>query len=75
MDEIADIRRRLRFTMLRAQIALREIERIGLTAEIDNPLTAKRRKIEATTRRAEALVEWGEIMTELAACGDIPPVD
>jgi hypothetical protein len=65
VSEIEEICRRLQLTNLKAQLALREIEHVGLNFEIDSLQTSPERKAEATARRDAALIEWGEIFTEL----------
>ena len=66
MFETEEIIRRLQISTLKAQLVLREIERVALNAEIDSPHTSPERRMEATARRDISLIEWGEIMTELA---------
>jgi hypothetical protein len=65
MDQVSEILLRLTISERQAQLALREIERVALTREIDDPLTSPDRRPEAMLRRDRSLVEWGEIMTEL----------
>ena len=66
MHETGEIVRRLQISTLKAQLVLREIERVALNAEIDFPNTSPERRVEATARRDISLIEWGEIMTELS---------
>ena len=65
MTEIDRICRLLRLDNLEAQVVLREIERVGLNAQIDSPETTRERRAKAIARRDASLIEWGEIMTEL----------
>lgn len=65
MDQISEIILRLRIVELGAQLALREVERVVLNHEIDDPKTDPSRRLEAQLRRDRSLVEWGEFMTEL----------
>lgn len=65
MTEIDRICRLLRLDNLEAQLVLREIERVGLNAQIDSPETTPERRAKAIARRDNSLIEWGEIMTEL----------
>ena len=51
--------------MLKAQLALREMERTALSNEIESPLTTPERRAEAIIRRDASLIEWAEIMNEL----------
>ena len=65
MTEIDRICRLHRLDNLEAQLVVREIERVGLNAQIDSPETTQKRRAEAIARRDASLIEWGEIMTEL----------
>ena len=51
MNDLEELERRLRLSMLKAQLALREMERTALTIEIDSPLTTPERKAQAIARR------------------------
>jgi hypothetical protein len=61
--------------MLKAHLALHEIERTALSAEINDSNTTPERRAEAIARRDAALVEWGEIMSELDSSYDISAMD
>jgi len=65
MDQIGEIILKLKITELQAQLALRELERVALNLEIDDPATDDDRKHLASIRRDRTVIEWGEIMTEL----------
>ena len=65
MDQIGAIILKLKITELEAQLVLREIERAGLNAQIDDPNFDLDEKDRAILRRERVIVEWGEIMTEL----------
>jgi hypothetical protein len=67
MNELEELERRLRLSMLKARLALRELERLALTKEIESPLTIPERKTEAIARRDASLIEWAETMNELEA--------
>jgi hypothetical protein len=64
-DEIDRICRLLWLDNLKAQLMLREIERLGLNAQIDSPDTTPKRRAEAIARRDASLVEWAKLFTEL----------
>ena len=61
--------------MLKAQLALRELERLALTKEIESPLTTPERKTEAIARRDASLIEWAEIMNELGDSWGVSELD
>lgn len=65
MDDLDEIRRRLRITNLEARIELREIEAEALVREIRSPLTSAARRAEAIERRTALLTERSAIKTEL----------
>lgn len=65
MEEIDRLHLALLVENLEAHLVALEIERAGLSFEIDSPQTTAERKTEAMERRDEALTEWGKIMTEL----------
>jgi hypothetical protein len=65
MDEIDDIRRRLRISNLEARSELHEIEVAALTREIASPLTSAQKRAQATTRREAAFAELAVINAEL----------
>jgi hypothetical protein len=72
MTEIDRICRLLRTDNLEAQLVLREIERVGRNRVIDSPQTTPERKAAAIARRDAALIEWGEIITELEELRNSP---
>ena len=61
--------------MLKAQLALREMERTALTIEIDSPLTTPERKAQAIARRDASLIEWAEIMNEVGDSWGVSELD
>ena len=65
MDEMDDIRLRLRISNLEARLALREIEAAALTREIASPLTSSKRREEVIQSRDAALTEASVINAEL----------
>lgn len=65
MDNLDNIRYRMRVTKLEARLALREIECAALTREINSPLTSTTRKTEAAESRESMQAEGAEIMQEL----------
>lgn len=65
MDQIGEIVLKLRITELGAQLALREIERLGLSRQINDPSFDPGEKERAVLRRERTIIEWGEIMTDL----------
>jgi hypothetical protein len=65
MDQIGEIILRLKITELEAQLALREIMRVGLNQQIDDPETEGGERYLAALRRDRTIIEWGELMTEL----------
>ena len=75
MDVYEEMRRKLMLSMLKAQLALREIERVALTDEIERPDTSPERKADAIARRDATIIEWGEIMSELESSGDVSAVE
>jgi hypothetical protein len=67
MDEIDDIRHRLRVSNLQARQELLEIERTSLLREINSSLTSQDRRTEAITKRDELTTQWAEVVEELQA--------
>jgi len=65
MDELDEIRCRLRVSNLEARIALLEIEAAALTREIASPLTSARRGTELIPRRDAMLTEATRLNAEL----------
>lgn len=65
MDEMDEIRLRMRVSKLEARLALLEIEAAVLSREIASPLTPERRRQEAKESRDTALAQGRTIMTEL----------
>jgi hypothetical protein len=65
MDQIGDIILTLKITELKAQIALREIERVGLNRVTEDLKTDEDSRYRATILRERVTIEWGELMTEL----------
>jgi hypothetical protein len=65
MDEMEEIRRRLRISKLEAKLALCEIEAAALDREIASPLTFANRKLEADKRRDGLRSEASVIRSEL----------
>jgi uncharacterized coiled-coil protein SlyX len=65
IDEIEDIRRRMRISNLEARLALQEIEAAALNREINSPLTYAQKREDATRRRDFALTEASAIKAEL----------
>ena len=61
--------------MLKAQLALREMERLALADEIESPLTTPERKREAIARPDASLIEWAEIMNELGDSWGVSELD
>ena len=75
MNDLEELERRLRLSMLKAQLALREMERTALTNEIESPLTTPERKAQAIARRDASLIEWAEIMNELGDSWGVSELD
>lgn len=71
MEAIGEIILRLKISELEAQLALREIERVGLNWVIDDPKTDPDEKYRLELRRERVLIEWGEIMSELQELREI----
>jgi hypothetical protein len=65
MDQMDDIRYRMRVANLEARRELHEIERAALTREIDSPLTSALGRKTAIERRDAVLSKWAEIVQEL----------
>jgi hypothetical protein len=65
MDELDEIRCRMRISNLEARIALREIEAAALSREINSPLTSDTRRTELIQRRDPLLNEVSELRAEL----------
>jgi hypothetical protein len=65
MDELDEIRCRLRISNLEARLALREIEAAALAHEIKSPLTFANRREVAGQCRDAALSEASVIKAEL----------
>ena len=65
MDEMDEIRLRLRISKLEAQLALTEIEAVALTHEIASPRTLARRYDEATAHRDHAFAAASALRAEL----------
>ena len=63
IDEVGEIRRRMRVSNLEARLALHEIDAEALLREIKSPLTSGQRRAEATQRRETALNEVSAILT------------
>jgi hypothetical protein len=75
VNDLEELERRLRLSMLKAQLALREMERTALTIEIDSPLTTPERKAQAIARRDASLIEWAEIMNEVGDSWGVSELD
>jgi hypothetical protein len=67
MDEIDEIRHRLRISKLEAMLALRQIEASALTREIRSSLTPSSRKEQATDLRDAAHAESAALQADLNA--------
>jgi len=65
VDELEDIRRRMRISNFEARLALHEIEAAALSREINSPLTSSPKREEATRRRDVLLREASVIKAEL----------
>lgn len=65
MDEMDEIRYRLRISKLEAKLALRQIEAEALAREIRSPLTSAPRREQATDLRDAALAESSELLADL----------
>lgn len=65
MNDLEDLRRRMRITNLEARLDLHEIEIAAFDRELASALTSRDRKAEATERRDALLRERCEIKTEL----------
>lgn len=66
LDELEEIRRRMRITNLQARCELHEIEAAALRREIACPWTSPQRRVNANARRRTLLVELTMIRIELA---------
>ena len=65
MDELDEIRLRMRITKLEARLALCEIESAALTREINSPLTSFERRKEARKSLDAARSEQANLFAEL----------
>jgi hypothetical protein len=65
MDALDEIRLRMKFAMLEAQLSLREIESDALRREINSPLTSLERRNEAWECFDAAQSERANLITEL----------
>lgn len=65
LDDMDEIRIRLRISNLEARLAMREIEIAALSREIASPLTSSKRREEATERRDAEHADLGRIKIEL----------
>ena len=65
MDQMNEVRLRMRVSKLEARLALVEIETAALSREIASPLTSERRRAEAKECRDTALARGSTIRTEL----------
>ena len=65
MDQLDEIRCRMRLSNLEARIALREIEAAALTREINSPLTSGTRRTELIQSRDLMLTEVSKLKAEL----------
>jgi hypothetical protein len=65
MDELDEIRCRMRLSNLETRIALREIEAAALTRKINSPLTSGTRRTELIQSRDTFLTEVSELKAEL----------
>ena len=65
MDELDDIRRRLRISNLEARRELLEIERTAISREITSPLTNLDRREQLSERRDQLAMQSAEITEEL----------
>jgi hypothetical protein len=65
MDDLEDVRRRMRMSNLEARLELHEIEIAALNKKIASPLTSPRRREEALERRDVEQGEWWAIKAEL----------
>jgi hypothetical protein len=67
MDEMDEIRYRLRISKLEAKLALTQIEAAALAREIRSPLTSAPRRAQATERHEGALAESSRLQDDLNA--------
>ena len=67
MDDIDEIRFRMRISKLEAKLALTQIEAAALTREIRSPLTSALRRLQATYLRDAALAESKTLQANLDA--------
>ena len=67
MDDMDEIRFRLRVSELEARLALCEIEAAALSREIASSLTSEKRREEAIECRDTALAQGRTIMTKLVS--------
>ena len=65
MDDLDEIRLRMRISNLQAKLELRELETLALSREISSPLTASQRRSQAVERRDDMLTERSEITKKL----------
>ena len=65
MDDVDDLRRRMRIANLEARRELCEVERDALTREINSPTTSELQRRAAAKRRDDMWTEWSEIVEEL----------
>ena len=65
IDDLDEIRCRMRLSNLEARIELRDIEATALFREINSPLTSAPRRTELTRRRDSLLTEVSELKVEL----------
>lgn len=65
MNDLDDIRYRMRISNLEARLALREIECAGLIREINSPLTSSNRRIEAMEKWETLQDQVSEIKEEV----------
>jgi hypothetical protein len=65
MDELGEIRLRMRISKLEARLALREIEGAALKREINSPLTSLARRNKASESLDAARSEGANLITEL----------
>jgi hypothetical protein len=65
MDEMDEIRLRMRISNLQARREWCEIEILALSREILSPLTTSRRQAEAVVRRDDLMTDRSELAKEL----------
>ncbi len=59
---------------LEARLVLCEFRRTGLDSVLDSPFITPKARAEAMAERDAVLIEWGEVMTELAELGSFVPL-